>query len=160
MARGGCPSRSRHHFPCWRIASIRVHGRRTNSLCSVRLVQREQLCPCVSSGPMIRGAYITTGWLGAVFADRYWIIGLQRTNVNDGERRNGAPGRTRTSTMLPPPDFESGASTNSATGACGRIIAAPGGGSTGPIPMPSLPRYMRAGQRCDGGERTRGSCPA
>jgi hypothetical protein len=29
----------------------------------------------------------------------------------------GAPGRTRTSTMLPPPDFESGASTNSATGA-------------------------------------------
>ena len=32
----------------------------------------------------------------------------------------GAPGRTRTSTMLPPPDFESGASTNSATGACRR----------------------------------------
>jgi hypothetical protein len=29
----------------------------------------------------------------------------------------GAPGRTRTSTMFPPPDFESGASTNSATGA-------------------------------------------
>src|ERR1700754_2634778 len=32
----------------------------------------------------------------------------------------GAPGRTRTSTMFPPPDFESGASTNSATGAGGR----------------------------------------
>src|SRR6185369_11567015 len=31
--------------------------------------------------------------------------------------RIGAPGRTRTSTMFPPPDFESGASTNSATGA-------------------------------------------
>src|SRR5262245_166520 len=33
------------------------------------------------------------------------------------EDKIGAPGRTRTSTMLPPPDFESGASTNSATGA-------------------------------------------
>src|SRR5258706_522946 len=32
----------------------------------------------------------------------------------------GAPGRNRTSTVLPPPDFESGASTNSATGAGGR----------------------------------------
>src|SRR5262249_60834819 len=32
---------------------------------------------------------------------------------------SGAPGRTRTSTMFPPPDFESGASTNSATGAWG-----------------------------------------
>ena len=32
-------------------------------------------------------------------------------------RQCGAPGRTRTSTMFPPPDFESGASTNSATGA-------------------------------------------
>ncbi len=30
---------------------------------------------------------------------------------------DGAPGRNRTSTVLPPPDFESGASTNSATGA-------------------------------------------
>jgi hypothetical protein len=43
--------------------------------------------------------------------------------LRDEEIRNkhtefiGAPGRTRTSTMLPPPDFESGASTNSATGA-------------------------------------------
>ena len=48
------------------------------------------------------------------------LFGLQRTNANDRERRSGAPGRTRTSTMLPPPDFESGASTNSATGAGGR----------------------------------------
>ena len=40
--------------------------------------------------------------------------------------RDGAPGRTRTSTMLPPPDFESGASTNSATGASRR--AGPRGG--------------------------------
>src|SRR5207245_3925914 len=32
----------------------------------------------------------------------------------------GAPVRTRPSTMLPPPDFESGASTTSATGACAR----------------------------------------
>src|SRR5262249_46977430 len=40
-------------------------------------------------------------------AGNYWI-GLQRTNANKGERRSGAPGRTRTSTMLPPPDFESG----------------------------------------------------
>src|SRR5262249_21780919 len=34
------------------------------------------------------------------------LFGLQRTNANGGERRSGAPGRTRTSTMLPPPDFE------------------------------------------------------
>ena len=45
---------------------------------------------------------------------------------------DGAPGRTRTSTILPLPDFESGASTNSATGAGGRNIAAKRGGSTGP----------------------------
>src|SRR5262245_66688041 len=32
----------------------------------------------------------------------------------------GAPGRTRTSTTLRPPDFESGASTDSATGAWSR----------------------------------------
>src|SRR5688572_8551276 len=32
-------------------------------------------------------------------------------------RADGAPGRTRTSTDVNPPDFESGASTNSATGA-------------------------------------------
>ena len=55
----------------------------------------------------------------------------QRTNANGGERRSGAPGRTRTSTMLPLPDFESGASTNSATGAGGGNIAAKRGGSTG-----------------------------
>jgi hypothetical protein len=35
---------------------------------------------------------------------------------------HGAPGRTRTSTTLRPPDFESGASTNSATGARSRNI--------------------------------------
>src|SRR3546814_19160212 len=34
--------------------------------------------------------------------------------------RLGAPGRTRTSTVLPPTVFESAASTNSATGASGR----------------------------------------
>src|SRR5215510_2483465 len=45
----------------------------------------------------------------------------------------GAPGRTRTSTMSPPTDFESAASTNSATGARRRIIAAHGGGSTAAI---------------------------
>src|SRR5262249_16513624 len=42
--------------------------------------------------------------------------GFRRTR-NNSERTCGAPGRTRTSTMLPSPDFESGASTNSATGA-------------------------------------------
>src|SRR5262245_61256613 len=36
----------------------------------------------------------------------------------------GAPGRFRTSTVLPPPDFESGASTSSATGALGADRAA------------------------------------
>src|SRR5262249_57094432 len=42
-----------------------------------------------------------------------------RTGGNLKSRNIGAPGRTRTSTMFPPPDFESGASTNSATGAWG-----------------------------------------
>ena len=51
----------------------------------------------------------------------------------------GAPGRTRTSTMLPLPDFESGASTNSATGAGGRNIAAKRGGSTGPASAECAP---------------------
>ena len=41
--------------------------------------------------------------------------------------------------MLPLPDFESGASTNSATGAGGRNIAAKRGGSTGSH-LPSVPR--------------------
>src|SRR5262249_16780570 len=45
------------------------------------------------------------------------LVDLKGTNGNNCEQRCGAPGRTRTSTMLPPPDFESGASTNSATGA-------------------------------------------
>ncbi len=35
-------------------------------------------------------------------------------------RENGAPGQTRTGTFLRTPDFESGASTNSATGATGQ----------------------------------------
>jgi hypothetical protein len=51
----------------------------------------------------------------------------------------GAPGRTRTSTMLPLPDFESGASTNSATGAGGGNIAAKRGGSTARIWSPRAP---------------------
>src|SRR5262245_35908310 len=38
----------------------------------------------------------------------------------DFVRISGAPGRTRTSTTLRPPDFESGASTDSATGAWSR----------------------------------------
>ena len=45
-------------------------------------------------------------------------------------RTGGAPGRTRTSTVSPPTDFESAASTNSATGAGRRIISAIAGGST------------------------------
>lgn len=36
---------------------------------------------------------------------------------------NGTEGRTRTDTVSPPPDFESGASTNSATPAQWGIIA-------------------------------------
>jgi hypothetical protein len=35
------------------------------------------------------------------------------------DQRNGASGETRTLTLLPEPDFESGASTNSATEAFG-----------------------------------------
>src|SRR5579883_1714382 len=38
---------------------------------------------------------------------------------NSDRKEPGAPGRTRTSTGVSPPDFESGASTSSATGACG-----------------------------------------
>jgi hypothetical protein len=43
-------------------------------------------------------------------SEKFEIIELveHRTNANKGERRSGAPGRTRTSTMFPPPDFESG----------------------------------------------------
>ena len=37
-------------------------------------------------------------------------------------RLNGTEGRTRTDTVSPPPDFESGASTNSATPAQALII--------------------------------------
>ena len=52
---------------------------------------------------------------------------------------DGAPGRTRTSTMLPLPDFESGASTNSATGAGGRDHSREARGVNGPH-LPSVPR--------------------
>ena len=51
----------------------------------------------------------------------------------------GAPGRTRTSTMLPLPDFESGASTNSATGAGGRDHIHQARGVNGPAPAERAP---------------------
>src|ERR1700722_14680920 len=40
-------------------------------------------------------------------------------SCREAAKATGAPGRTRTSTTLRPPDFESGASTDSATGAYG-----------------------------------------
>ena len=49
-----------------------------------------------------------------------------------GVSRCGAPGRTRTSTDVNPPDFESGASTNSATGAR-RVGGRPSKGAEGPL---------------------------
>src|SRR4051812_14140212 len=52
---------------------------------------------------------------------REWRNGLL-ASPNRVAATNGAPGRDRTSTMLPSPDFESGASTNSATGAMAAII--------------------------------------
>ena len=51
----------------------------------------------------------------------------------------GAPGRTRTSTMLPLPDFESGASTNSATGAGGRDHSREARRVNGPAPAERAP---------------------
>jgi hypothetical protein len=51
----------------------------------------------------------------------------------------GAPGRTRTSTMLPLPDFESGASTNSATGAGGGDHSREARGVNGPAPAERAP---------------------
>ena len=51
----------------------------------------------------------------------------------------GAPGRTRTSTMLPLPDFESGASTNSATGAGGRDHSCDERGVNGPASAERAP---------------------
>ena len=51
-----------------------------------------------------------------------------RTVDEIGKSLAGAPGRNRTSTVLPPPDFESGASTNSATGAGGRDYSGGGRG--------------------------------
>ncbi len=59
------------------------------------------------------------------------LVSKAVNSQNDNRRpfnRFGAPGRTRTSTMFPPPDFESGASTNSATGAISEPIIAGGGG--------------------------------
>src|SRR5690348_692447 len=52
--------------------------------------------------------------------------GAEASGWAEGRRADGAPGRTRTSTMFPPPDFESGASTNSATGAFRRAAQAAG----------------------------------
>jgi hypothetical protein len=46
--------------------------------------------------------------------------GARGIDVGILDKVSGAPGRTRTSTDVNPPDFESGASTNSATGACRR----------------------------------------
>jgi hypothetical protein len=43
--------------------------------------------------------------------------GARGIDVGILDKVDGAPGRTRTSTDVNPPDFESGASTNSATGA-------------------------------------------
>ncbi len=65
---------------------------------------------------------------------RAWLLSKMKAATGGyrvrARQTAGAPGRNRTSTVLPPPDFEFGASTNSATGAGGRIIAATGRGST------------------------------
>src|SRR5260370_33239971 len=50
-----------------------------------------------------------------ISAARHWV---EKAAINQ-RKINGPAGRIRTSTMFPPPDFESGASTNSATGAWG-----------------------------------------
>ena len=42
--------------------------------------------------------------------------------LGPGEARAGAGGRGRTDTLSPEPDFESGASANSATPACGPTL--------------------------------------
>ena len=57
--------------------------------------------------------WIFPGFLG-------WSFRECKDNSGQPADSIGAPGRTRTSTMFPPPDFESGASTNSATGASSR----------------------------------------
>src|SRR5260370_39804265 len=54
---------------------------------------------------------------GPVRALSSHLMCARETRAKFAKIEIGAPGRTRTSTMLPPPDFESGASTNSATGA-------------------------------------------
>ncbi len=83
------------------------------------------------------------------------LFGLQRTNANDRERRSGAPGRTRTSTMLPSPDFESGASTNSATGAGGRDHSGEARGVNGPAPAERAPAKRAPFFRSDAQTRAR-----
>src|SRR3569833_1463225 len=56
-----------------------------------------------------------SGWgVGSSFWGKRWVGVVMGILHNTW---NGAPGRTRTSTDVNPPDFESGASTNSATGA-------------------------------------------
>ncbi len=72
---------------------------------------------------------------------------------NSDRKEPGAPGRTRTSTGVSPPDFESGASTSSATGACGVD-------NTGGLcrvnaemlrrPLRGRSDQGRAGRQCDG----------
>src|SRR5262249_9564928 len=74
---------------------------------------------------------------------RAWRAPSGEVDVANG----GAPGRTRTSTMSPPTDFESAASTNSATGARIGIITAHGGGSTpalyrGKLMGPAIPGHL------------------
>ena len=69
------------------------------------------------------------GWgADSIFWGMRWVgvgMGILHNNWD------GAPGRTRTSTDVNPPDFESGASTNSATGAPPQVFpwaARPGAG--------------------------------
>jgi hypothetical protein len=51
-------------------------------------------------------------------APQYLSLNLRPEKISDNAlKKNGAPGQTRTGTSLQKPDFESGASTNSATGA-------------------------------------------
>ena len=88
---------------------------------------------CVASDVRRRGA-------GARFAADSGSTSNARRH-----RSFGAPGRTRTSTMFPPPDFESGASTNSATGAWAGIIA---GGDLGSTARPQISRGRRRADDC------------
>ena len=97
-----------------------------------------------------------SGWgAGAQFRGKCWVgVGMGILHKWDG-----APGRTRNSTDVNPPDFESGASTNSATGAptgarrghqdpaAARIIAKSGGTAsrwTSPVFHRIFPSRRRA----------------